>query len=85
ATFDLEVPAPADAANHFTIRGRLGPRIVSVTWADGTLYGSRFALSRIVASERDRAAMRDPRAACARIREVLGRISLEEGAVPEVA
>lgn len=43
-------PRPEGARSWFTIRGRMAGRIVRVGWADGALFGSRFAARRIDAA-----------------------------------
>jgi hypothetical protein len=42
--FTLVRPAPAYARERFEVRGRVGTRIVRVGWADGSLFGSLYAL-----------------------------------------
>jgi hypothetical protein len=46
-SFMLTKPAPEHARERFEVRGRLDNRIVRVGWADGTLFGSLYALARL--------------------------------------
>lgn len=45
--FTLTRPPPAGARERFEVRGRLGPRIVRVGWADGVWFGSQYAINRL--------------------------------------
>lgn len=46
-TFTLTRPAPARARDRFEVRGRIGTRVVRIGWADGTLFGSLYAIARL--------------------------------------
>lgn len=50
-SFSLIRPAPARARERFEVRGRLGRRIVRVGWADGELFGSRYAIACIACDD----------------------------------
>lgn len=47
ARFALRVPRSASVRHCVELRGRMGSRIVRVGWADGTLFGSRYAIVRL--------------------------------------
>lgn len=49
--FTLTRPEPHPARERFEVRGRIGTRIVRVGWADGVLFGSRYAIDRLAADE----------------------------------
>lgn len=49
--FTLTRPEPHPARERFEVRGRIGTRIVRVGWADGVLFGSRYAIARLGGSD----------------------------------
>jgi hypothetical protein len=72
--FSLTRPAPTQARLRFEVRGRAGTRIVRVGWADGTFFGSLYAIRLLESSGESFA---DAPAARQRIDEVFDTVADE--------